>query len=140
MPVRCFWTFLLTTLSYLNSNVQTIPSSTGSNQKQAEAVLVLKYHNIYREEVCVEALTWSASLASYAQEWADYLVKDNCSFHHRKGESRKELYGENTFEGRRTIFTQANAASAWYAEKEYFKPGVFTDEIEFNTGYYTQMV
>jgi uncharacterized protein YkwD len=107
-------------------------------------------HNAVRAEVFVKALTWSVSLAEYAQQWADTLAQD-CSFSHRPSNP----YGENlAMRGSSKSFpvsTPANVVSAWAAEKDCWTYGTFMGTDSCNStcvqalnssgcGHYTQIV
>lgn len=121
---------------------QTVPENTGSKIGQKEAQEALDFHNQCRSEVSVPALSWSAELAAYAQNWADYLALNyNCRMAHRSsmGQATKKA-GENIFWGSATLFTPRDAAQSWYSEiKEYTYRPVTAQNFQ-KTGHYTQMV
>lgn len=115
--------------------------STGSSVTEKEAKTALEFHNKIRKEVGVPPLQWSATLAAYAQQWANHLAENDCSFQHRPhaGEWRQQ-YGENLFWGSSTQYTVINACESWYQEKSAFTGPTFTGDESPVVGHYTQMV
>ena len=122
---------------------QTSITKTGSNLTNKEAEAILSHHNTARREAGAAALSWSTSLASYAQKWADYLaIKNNCSIKHRDtcGENGMQ-YGENIFWGSSAALIQPIEASyGWYGEKKKYKYRKINPTSWYPTGHYTQMV
>ncbi|KAI9498220.1 CAP domain-containing protein, partial [Zychaea mexicana] len=85
----------------------------------------LELHNSYRAKHSAPALTWSDTLASYAQDWAD-----GCVFEHSQGK-----YGENLAMG---YGDWEKAINAWYDEVsdyDFSNPGYSS-----GIGHFTQMV
>lgn len=86
---------------------------------------ILAATNFYRMEQNVAAVTWNASIATYAQKWSDA-----CVFKHSGGPT-----GENLAAG----YANASASvDAWGLEREQYnwnKPG-FSEA----TGHFTQLV
>ena len=96
----------------------------------ADQQVVLDEHNRLRAlHVDTDPLTWSDTLAQYAEE---YAAAYNCSsgvLHHSGGP-----YGENLAIG----YSLSNAVDAWYAEIKYYNysnPGFAS-----NDGHFTQVV
>jgi pathogenesis-related protein 1 len=117
--------------------------STGSKIKSTDAELILRHHNAIRTDIGVSTLTWSTSLAAYAQQWANYLAaNNNCDIKHRdvSGENGK-LYGENIFWGSSAAaFPPVQASYDWYGEKRLYKYRKISAANYFKTGHYTQMI
>ncbi|KAK5630426.1 hypothetical protein RRF57_006141 [Xylaria bambusicola] len=88
---------------------------------------ILNSTNVYRKAHNASALTWNATLASFARS---YLSKASCKFEHSGGP-----FGENLALG----YSNATASvEAWGDEREkynYGRPG-FSEE----TGHFTQLV
>jgi uncharacterized protein YkwD len=101
---------------------------------------ILAAHNTYRSEVGLAPLTWSNTLESYAQNWANYLIANNL-FQHSSGNP----YGENLAAG---SYTDTQLVGLWGAEKPCFKCGTFPDVYTgiglctdwTKVGHYTQMI
>ncbi len=121
---------------------QTVPEKTGSKISCADAQALLDHHNKVREDVGSPPLEWSAELAEFAQEWADYLAATGCSMKHRPKEGKwKQKYGENIFwGGSSAYFTPLDASKSWYSEiKAYHNEAISHDNYK-KFGHYTQMV
>lgn len=116
-------------------------NNTGSSVSKKEAEEALAYHNKARRDVGVGALSWSVELSQYAQEWADYLARNNCTFEHRStlGKNSKN-YGENLFWGNGTVYTSLDASKSWYNEIKDFKNVPLNSSNWRIAGHYTQMV
>jgi len=100
-------------------------------------------------------LTWSPTIAEYAQEWADSLAATSCSSpHHRtSAELQQKGYGENLAAFSTTVggSTAQQAVDAWAAEKACWTFGTIarseqcdmTCYARLNSdgcGHYTQVV
>jgi uncharacterized protein YkwD len=90
-------------------------------------------HNKARAQHCAAPLTWSPTLAAYAQKWADTLKAKGCQFGHSGGQ-----YGENLAAGTEGVLDPEATVAMWYDEiKEYkFPDGGFS----MQTGHFTQLV
>ena len=100
---------------------------------------LLAAHNAYRAEAGMPLLAWSTTLASYAQNWANYLVANNL-FQHSGGP-----YGENLARGwPSSYWSDTSLVNLWGGEKQYFKCGSFPDVSTTgnwqDVGHYTQMI
>jgi len=100
---------------------------------------ILAVHNAYRAEVGMPPLVWSTTLASYAQNWANFLVA-NGLFQHSGGP-----YGENLAGGwPSSYWSDTLLVNLWGGEKQYFKCGTFPDVSTTgnwqDVGHYTQMI
>lgn len=141
MKVFIFLMNILFFSSFFVVNGQNIPEKTGSLVTQKEAQEALNFHNKVRADVGVKPLTWSEELAKYAQEWANHLAANKCEFEHRPTTGKwQQKYGENIFFGSNKSFNAKNASESWYAEIQYFTPGILTNENWDKSGHYSQMV
>ena len=102
----------------------------------ADVRAITSYHNKVRADVGVGPMQWSASLAAYAQEWADHLAVTTCRMAHRS----ERRFGENLFQGTAGHYTAVDAAKAWESEKKYYRGGALTQANWHPAGHYTQMV
>jgi pathogenesis-related protein 1 len=91
-------------------------------------------HNKVRAAHCAPPLTWSKTLASIAQTWADTLKAKGCGFAH----SNNQKYGENLAAGTSGALDPESTVAMWYDEKKLYKwpNGGFS----MNTGHFTQVV
>lgn len=122
--------------------VNEIPQKTGSDLDKKQALSALNFHNKVRKDVGAPPLEWSADLAAYAQEWADYLAtQNNCNIAHRStvGKAGRKL-GENIFWGTGKSYSALEAAKAWYSEIENYNSQPIRAGRDSKTGHYTQMV
>jgi uncharacterized protein YkwD len=97
-----------------------------------EMLDALEFHNTKRQEVGVNALTWSDELAQLAQDWADHLAEFG-EIDHRPNNK----YGENV------AFDSSVLAGAerWYSEiQKYTHPTKINGTNYLTFGHYTQMV
>lgn len=119
-----------------------IPENTGSSVTTEEAKAALTFHNKIRKEVGSPPLEWSAELAAYAQEWAEYLAKKNgCRMAHRASLGKADKnYGENIFWGSGKSYTLLEASKAWYSEIDNYSYRPIRRNSKAKTGHYTQMV
>lgn len=132
---------LFTVPSISHSNSWQIPQQSGlatSSYKvstQVESQPMLNAHNQWRKRYNVPALTWSPQLATYAQDWANKLLKEG-KFEHRKNPT----YGENLAYASGQQLSPQQVVTMWGEEvKDYnyatnkCKPGKVC-------GHYTQVV
>lgn len=124
-------------------------NSTSRSTAEAETLVaqssmaeeILEAHNKYRAEVNVAPLTWSNTLASNAQEWANHLASlgGNTLQH-----SSNTGEGENLWLGTSGAFSYTQMVDMWGTEKQYFINGTFPDVSStgnwFDVGHYTQIV
>jgi|GEM_PF-2774946 len=110
-------------------------SATASEKPQITEIqqAILDTHNQLRAEVGTPPLSWSGELASYAQEWANQLSREN-GFRHRDGGSSGA--GENLTAG--SSITQM--LDMWASEKDDYNPSTNTCRQGRVCGHYTQMV
>lgn len=128
---------MLTALSMgVIAATNTVLSAVAQNSMAQE---ILNAHNQYRAEVGVPPLTWSDTLASEAQEWANYL-SSNGLFEH----SGTSGQGENLWMGTSGAFSFTQMIESFGSEKQYFVPGTFPDVSSTgnwaDVAHYTQMV
>lgn len=128
-----FICLLLPALSFAQTGADSL---TGSSVSADDARMIVAHHNMARKEVGVQPLAWSATLAEYAQEWADSLAKD-CAFRHRQ----RGKYGENIYSASSSAsFKPVMASQAWYAEKERFSYAKVGEPGTAGALHYTQMI
>lgn len=107
----------------------------------AEAEAALAYHNKVRKALGVAPLSWSDTLATYAQAWADHLASEGCRFDHRPGSGTwAQRYGENLFYGNANRHTALTASQAWQGEVAHYRYQKLNPSNFAKTGHYTQMV
>ena len=127
--------------SYVYS--QSVIRNSGSDLSPNEATQFLDYHNAARKELHIAPLVWDNTLASYAQEWADFLAKKKkCKLIHRDelNNNPKKL-GENLYwVSSGENFQVVQAADAWYSEKSFFNNQPFSYNMADKAGHYTQMI
>lgn len=102
---------------------------------------MLSVHTAFRQNVGVPALTWSGTLASHAQSWADTLAaRGGCGLEHASGIAE----GENLWAGTTGAYGFEAMAESWADERSNFVPGVFPDVSKTgnwaDVGHYTQMI
>jgi len=133
--------WLIATASFW-SVAQEVPIVTGSRIGRSEAQAALDFHNKVRKEVASPPLEWSADMAAYAQEWANYLAtNNNCQMAHRKSLGKDiRSAGENIFWGSASKFSALNASEAWYSEIKDYQYRPISTQNYSKTGHYTQMI
>lgn len=103
---------------------------------------MLALHNSERAQVGVPPLSWSETLASDAQRWANHLAATGQFAH--AGSDENPDSGENLAAGGAGSFTAAQLAQLWADEKAYFRYGNFpelsTDGNWATVGHYTQVI
>jgi PKD repeat protein len=101
---------------------------------------IIAAHNVYRNEVGVAPLTYSSSLATSAQTWADHDASIGSLVH------SSSSYGENIASGMPTgSLSWTGVVNLWGAEKSYFIYGPLGNECSttghwYDIGHYTQIV
>ena len=124
---------MLSSLSLLQGTV--IDRRNSSSFRDA----VLKSHNGYRSKHHAQAMAWDANAASFAQNWCDYLSRNNKLVH-----SDNSPYGENLYKSYSSslndddVYFGEAATKSWYDEVkdyDYSSPGFSLD-----TGHFTQVV
>ena len=112
------------------------PPEPPTSQPQSPASLaqeMLDGHNAVRARVGVPALSWSASLAQTAQDWADYLVATRTFFH-----SPSNQDGENLYAITGGAASPNDVVSAWAQEASGYN--ISRDTCSGVCGHYTQLV
>lgn len=138
--IFAFILFFMTILPGITDESVTSGAAAQITSEEKEAAL--NVHNQARQEVGAPPLEWSDELATYAQEWAEYLAQENdCKIAHRSwlGKDEKD-YGENIFWGIGREYSAGYASEAWYDEiNKYTYQNVSTENLN-GTGHYSQMV
>ena len=119
---------------------------------------IIASHNKVRQKLNQHPLSWSDSLANYAQQWVNRLAEtENCSMLHRpnyEGEPDSENYlqihGENLFwaspetlgNGQTKLQNVSNAevVNAWAEEEDYYDYQTNSCQPGKVCGHFTQMV
>lgn len=97
--------------------------------------ILLKSHNLYREELGITPLTWSDELAKSAQAWADELAASK-TFRHST-----TSHGENLWMGTANAYSQADMVKNWGDEKKYYVHGIYPKVTTGGVvGHYTQII
>ena len=103
---------------------------------------VLDHHNKIRKMVNVPPLVFSASLSSYAQQWAEHLASKGSRIYHSDciHPDGRDL-GENIFWGSDAeSYSVMDASKSWYEEKMDYAYAPIGASENKNVGHYTQMV
>ncbi|MDC0668454.1 CAP domain-containing protein [Nannocystis radixulma] len=96
-------------------------------------------HNSVRAALGIPGLTWSPSVAQFAQQWADKLKAQGCIMQHRPFQGADaQKYGENIFSSWGYEPTAQDVVNDWVSEEADY-------DYETNTcsgvcGHYTQVV
>jgi pathogenesis-related protein 1 len=113
---------------------------------------ILNMHNQERAAVGLPAVTWSNSLATDAQNWANYLASLNLRPYRppdlgdippHSQFATNGGQGENLAWGTRGAFSAATLAQGWANEKSNYVPGTPVGNMGMPNnvyGHYTQMV
>ncbi|MFM7709839.1 MAG: CAP family protein [Ferruginibacter sp.] len=112
-------------------------------EKDKRVQSLLNHHNAKRRDVGVQPLVWNNVLATYAQEWANYLAQKNkCIIKHRPEKMRKgKEYGENIYWASSYDDDALLAASeSWYSEIKLYDNKPLSISNVNAVGHYTQMV
>ncbi|CAN1284689.1 Basic form of pathogenesis-related protein 1 [Linum perenne] len=101
--------YLLTINLQLTTTASPVPQSSPTSYVTA--------HNVVRATVGVGPVTWNATVAAYAQAYAESRVHENCELEHSGGP-----YGENIAEGYGDL-QGADAVKLWASEKTRYDHG-----------------
>lgn len=96
---------------------------------------MLNAHNEWRKRYSVPPLKWSAKLATYAQQWADKLSREN-RFEHRADSP----YGENLAVASGQQFTPERVVDLWGRESKDYDHGSNSCSRGETCGHFTQVV
>lgn len=96
---------------------------------------MLDAHNQWRKRYNVPALTWSPQLASYAQEWANRLIREN-KFEHRQNSP----YGENLAWASGRLLSPQQVVDMWGSEVKDYTYATNSCKPGKMCGHYTQIV
>jgi hypothetical protein len=129
------------------------------NPETGRLVGITAAHNKVRAAVQTQnplsPVTWSPTIAAFAQEWADTLAATSCgSPHHRgRGDLHRAGYGENlaAFSGNHGGSAAQQAVDGWASEiacwsygevatTERCDPGCYSRLNSDGCGHYTQIV
>jgi len=115
---------------------------------------IVEAHNQVRAKHNIEPLTWSNSLAQYAQQWVNNLAQaQNCEMIHRPnygGGQFQQIHGENLFwasavelvtgQNQQQQFTPAEIVKAWAEEENFYDYNTNKCQAGEDCGHYTQIV
>ncbi|KAL5707215.1 hypothetical protein ACHQM5_025292 [Ranunculus cassubicifolius] len=103
---------------------------------QNDVLSILAAHNTPRAQVGVGPMTWSNSLATYAQDYA-YNMASTCNLVHSGGP-----YGENLAWKSDSSMTYVEAVNMWVAERQYYRysSNSCVAPAGQSCGHYTQVV
>ncbi len=115
---------------------------------------IIDSHNQVRAKHQLTPLTWSNSLAQYAQQWVSNLAKtQNCEMIHRpnySGGPFQQVHGENLFwasavelatgRNQQQQFTPMQVVKAWADEEKFYNYQTNQCQAGQDCGHYTQMV
>ncbi|CAL1400078.1 unnamed protein product [Linum trigynum] len=96
------------------SSIMLMSSLCHHSHAQNSAQDYVNAHNAARAQVGVANITWDATVAAYAQNYANARVSD-CNLVKSGGP-----YGENLAKGSSSVFTGTAAVNLWAAEKPYY--------------------
>jgi uncharacterized protein YkwD len=103
---------------------------------------LLAAHNGERTRLGLQPLTWNASLATNAREWAESLARSG-RFEHAPREARQGQ-GENLFTGTAGAYSLEEMIGGFLAERRDFRAGLFPDVSHTgrweDVGHYTQII
>jgi uncharacterized protein YkwD len=111
------------------------PTTANSNEPTA-FVGTVAAHNVWRQQVGVPNLTWSATLAQVAQAWADDLKSRNCAFEHRPNNQ----YGENIYWASGFTPSPKGVVDSWAGEIQDYNYANNSCPADKMCGHYTQVV
>ena len=152
-----FFLLIFNACSFASNNEQSSYKASVSKEPQQFAG-ILASHNTVRAKFNQVSLTWSDSLAGYAQQWVDHLAKTrNCAMIHRPNydnevESKRflQVNGENLFWASAEVFengtqklqhfTAKEVVKAWAVEENYYDYQSNSCEPGQQCGHFTQMV
>ncbi|KAK2608053.1 hypothetical protein N8I77_006689 [Diaporthe amygdali] len=136
-----------------SSSVVVVPSTTSSSSSAAATTTTpassglttdeqaaLDSQNSARSDVGATALTWDATLASDALEWAQHLASSGGSSG-TLTHSTTTSDGENLYWQSNSDSPYVNAANAWVGEKDKYNGEAITGSGNFEEyGHYTQVI
>ncbi len=93
----------------------------------------IQAHNLYREQLGVPALAWSAQLAARAQQWAQHLIQSGSFSPRRDG-----VFGENLYEISGGYSLPSTVVAAWMSEGRNYDRN--TNSCSARCGHFTQVV
>ena len=94
----------------------------------------LNAHNVARAREGVAAIKWNATVAAYAQRYAN-LRRADCALIHSNGP-----YGENLFRGSGKEWSGTEAVQSWVSERQFYNYNTNTCAPSKVCGHYTQVV
>jgi len=114
----------------------TTPTTPTTPTEPAEFSGMIAAHNAWRSKVKVAGLTWSSTLATYAQQWANTLKAQNCAMQHRSNNQ----YGENLYWSSGMSPTSQSVVDSWASEIANYTYATNSCATGKMCGHYTQVV
>lgn len=115
-----------------NSGIRTHSYNLSTKTAIAE---MLQAHNAWRRRYGVPALVWSPQLATYAQEWANVLVRERLLRHRQQ-----DQYGENLASASGKQLSPTTVVRLWGEEDKFYNYTTNTCQRGQMCGHYTQLV
>ncbi len=110
-----------------------IPGILSAQKDTIPVSQIVSVHNYYRRIVGSPDISWSDTLARYAQDWANKIAETG-QIHHSETK-----YGENIFwSTQKTDWTEV--INSWASEQKYYHGGTVTEEGLYKYGHYTQII
>jgi pathogenesis-related protein 1 len=129
----------ITQLAILSASLFVSLTAWGGGINTGEIVAA---HNIWRSQVGVGGVTYSAELAASAQAWADHLkTTNNCSMQHSHGSTGENLYWASAWSnGPAQDVMSKDVVDAWGSEQKDYSYAANSCAAGKVCGHYTQVV
>jgi len=98
-----------------SSSADSAPGTSPDAASAGEITAYVAAHNRWRTNFGTPNVTWDATVAAFAQSWADHLAATD-TFEHSSGSG----YGENLWMGWGGTYTPDDAVNAWGNEVEFW--------------------
>lgn len=157
-PLFIFFLLLVINASSFASNDDQNAYQSAQNIEPQLFAGIVASHNKVRQKFNQQPLTWSDSLADYAQQWVNRLAEtQNCQMLHRPNnqgdydsENYLQVHGENLFWAsaeqlangitKLQHFNPAEVVNAWAEEENYYDYQTNSCQPGQQCGHFTQMV
>ena len=119
----------------------TATTTAAEAQRRPETLqaVMLRVHNLARQDVRAAPLVWNEALAAEALGWARQLAREG-----RMRHSGRAGHGENLWVGTRDAYSHSEMAQLWVDEKRHFvnrpTPDFSTTGNFADVGHYTQII
>ncbi|XP_075258845.1 uncharacterized protein LOC142350775 [Convolutriloba macropyga] len=96
------------------------------------SIVMLCFHNWYREAANLDLFSWNSNMAKVAAAWAAILKKNNnCALFHSHSSTRGENLALIVVEANHLLKTGEKAIKRWFNDSQYYKFG--GESESFNT-------